>query len=110
MVCSVVVIFVKMCEFKSDCIFTAIDCLVMEYIGELKLFAKNSATAGFFSFFHNSIKSSLFQSINLCKSLSELFSLRSSTHMQGTKRDFMFNVSEELLLTISSNTKANSWL
>jgi hypothetical protein len=31
-VCLDVVIFVKVWEFRSDCIFTVIDCLVIEYI------------------------------------------------------------------------------
>ena len=46
--------------------------------------------------------------MNLCKSLSELFSLFKSTHIHGTKSDFMFRVREDELFIISSNTRASS--
>ena len=109
MVLLILVMFVNIWEFRSDCIFTAIDCLVMEYIGELKLSLKNCATAGLFDFSQSSTKSSLFSSINLCRSLSEELSLFKRTAIQGTKSDFIFKVSVEELFIISSNTRASSF-
>ena len=109
MVSLTLVMFVNICEFRRDCIFTVMDCFVMEYIGELKLSLKNCATAGLLDLVHSAIKSSLFSSINLCKSLSEELSLFKSTAMQGTKSDFILRVSEEEFFIISSNTRASSF-
>ncbi len=81
----------------------------MEYIGELKFSLKNCATAGLFDLVHSATKSSLFSSINLCRSLSELLSLLSSTQIQGTKSDFIFRVRVDELFIISSNTSASSF-
>jgi len=65
MVSFTLVMFVNICEFRRDCIFTAMDCLVIEYIGELKLSLKNCATAGLPDLVHSATRSSLFSSINL---------------------------------------------
>jgi hypothetical protein len=71
MVSFILVMLVNICEFRSDCIFAAMDCLVIVYIGELKLSLKNCSTAVFFDLVPSATKSSLFSSINLCKSLSK---------------------------------------
>ena len=81
----------------------------MEYIGELKLSLKNIATAGFIDLVHKATKSSLFSSINLCRSRRELLSRLSSTAIHGTKIDFMFRVRVDELFIISSNTSASSF-
>jgi hypothetical protein len=71
---------------------------------------KNEATAGLFDLVHKATKSSLLSSINLCRSLSELLSLFKSTHIQGTRSDFIFRVKLDELFIISSNTRASSLL
>jgi hypothetical protein len=59
-------------------------------------------------FVQSSTKSSLLSVINLSRSFKLLHSLFKSTVIQGTKRDFILSVKDELDFIISSNTKANS--